>query len=318
MRADRLISILLLLQVHRRLTARDLAERLEVSERTILRDMDALSGSGVPVIAERGAGGGWSLMNGYQTKITGLNAAEIQALFLSRPPQVIADLGLEQPSEAALLKLQASLNESGRRQAEFARRRLLIDTRGWRDPAESVTWLPVVLDALWRGRKLRFQYVREECEPAERIADPLGLVAKGSIWYLIARVEEETRTYRVSRMRDAFALEEPAAAPDDFDLAAYWQRSAAEFREHLPRYYATFLVDSSVMRWVRYRGWRLEEEIPSGDRVRVRVRFDIEEEAVQFALSFGPKLEVLEPATLRALVIASAEGILRQAGATIG
>ncbi len=314
MRADRLLSILMLLQAHRRLTARELAQRLEVSERTILRDMDALSGSGVPVMAERGAGGGWSLVDGYQTKLTGLNAAEIQALFLSRPMQLMADLGLRQSSQAAMLKLQAALSETGRRQAEFMQRRILIDTRGWRDPAESVTLLPAAMEALWNGRKLRFQYLRESCEASERVAEPLGLVAKGSIWYLVARVEGETRTYRVSRMRQAAVLAEAAEWPEDFDLAAYWNRSAAEFREQLPRYYATFLVDPGVMRWVRYRGWRLEEELPADDGVRIRVRFDIEQEALQFALSFGDKLVVLEPAELRAAVVSSAEAVVRRAG----
>jgi predicted DNA-binding transcriptional regulator YafY len=312
MRAERLVSILLLLQVHRRLTARTLAERLEVSERTILRDMDALSGTGVPVVAERGAGGGWSLMEGYQTKITGLNAAEIQALFVGRPRQAIADLGLAEPSAAALLKIEASLSEDGRRQAEFARRCILIDTRGWRDPAESVTALPVVLDALWRGSKLRFQYPREGCEAPERVADPLGLVAKGSAWYLVAAREGETRTYRVSRMRDAAVIEACASRPDGFDLAAYWERSAAEFREQLPRYFATFRVDAGLMKWIRYRGWRLEEERPEGAGVLVRLRFDVEEEALQLALSFGPKLEVIEPAELRALVMESARAILQR------
>src|SRR6202023_2499130 len=110
MRADRLLSILLLLQVHRRTTARELAYRLEVSERTILRDMDALSGSGVPVLAERGVGGGWSLLDGYQTKLTGLSTAEIQSLFLGRAPALLADLGWKQSAEGALLKLQASLS----------------------------------------------------------------------------------------------------------------------------------------------------------------------------------------------------------------
>jgi predicted DNA-binding transcriptional regulator YafY len=151
MRADRLLSILLLLQVHRRLTARELAKRLEVSERTILRDMDALSSSGVPVTAERGPAGGWGLLDDYQTKLTGLSATEIQALFLSRPARLMADLGLQQPSEAALIKLQASLPAAAREQAEFARRRILIDASGWRDPAESIACLPVLLDALWQA-----------------------------------------------------------------------------------------------------------------------------------------------------------------------
>ena len=230
MRADRLLSILLLLQVHRRVTARELAQRLEVSERTILRDMEALSGAGVPVVAERGAGGGWSLVDGYQTKLTGLTTAEIQSLFLARPPRLMADLGLKQESDAALIKLQASLPAACRRHADFARERILVDTRGWRDPAESVACLPVLLDALWRERQVRFIYNRVLGEPGERTAHPLGLVAKGSAWYLVARVEplpDEPRTYRVSRIREAAILEQPAGRPASFDLAQYWERSAS-------------------------------------------------------------------------------------------
>src|SRR5690242_11466596 len=307
---DRLLSILLLMQSRRRVTARELAQRLEVSERTILRDMDALSGSGVPVIAERGNGGGWSLLDDYQTRLTGLSPAEIQSLFLVRPARLMADLGLKQESEDALRKLQASLPVPVRRHAELARHRILIDPRGWRDPAESISCLPVLLDAVWRSRQIRFLYARNLCEPAERSGHPLGLVAKGSTWYLIAHVDGETRTYRVSRMREAAALDQPAALPSDFDLAAYWERSAAEFREKLPRYYATFRANPSVMRWIRYRGWRLEEEAPEGEFIRVRLRFDVEEEAVQFALSFGGAVEVIEPEILHEKVLDGACAIL--------
>jgi predicted DNA-binding transcriptional regulator YafY len=314
MRADRLLSILLLLQVHRRVTARDLAKRLEVSERTILRDMDALSGAGVPVLAERGAGGGWSLLEGYQTKLTGLSAAEIQSLFLARPPRLMADLGLKQEADAAMIKLQASLPAASRQHADFARQRILVDTRGWRDPAESVACLPVLLDALWRERRVRFVYSRVLGEAGERTADPLGLVAKGSAWYLVARVEpqDEPRTYRVSRIREAAILEQPAKPLAGFDLAAFWERSATEFRDKLPRYYATFLASRDVMQWVRYRGWRLEEETDAGEWVRIRLRFDAEEEALQFALSFGGKIAAIDPPELRVKVLAGAHAILER------
>jgi len=137
MRSQRLLSILMQLQVHRRMTARDLARKLEVSERTILRDMEALSGSGVPVVAERGAGGGWGLLAEYETKLTGLSPEEIQSLFVSRTPKLAADLGLQQAAEGAWTKLQAALTPSARRQADFVRQRVLIDTRGWRNAAES-------------------------------------------------------------------------------------------------------------------------------------------------------------------------------------
>ncbi len=306
MRADRLLSILLLLQVHRKVTARELAKRLEVSERTILRDMEALGAAGVPVVAERGAGGGWSLLDEYQTKLTGLSAPEIQSLFLARPERLMADLGLKREAEAAFIKLEASLPAGTRQQAEFARQRILIDTRGWRDASESVACLPVLLEALWRERQVRFLYRRTNCEPSERAGHPLGLVAKGSVWYLIARIDGEVKTYRVSRISDAAILESRGERPTEFDLAEYWERSASEFREHLPRFYATFLANPPVMRWVRYRGWRLEEEAPEGERVRLRLRFDIEEEAIQFALSFGGEIEVVEPRELRAKVLAGA------------
>jgi predicted DNA-binding transcriptional regulator YafY len=311
MRADRLLSILLLLQSHGRLTARELSRRLEVSERTILRDMEALSRSGVPVMAERGAGGGWSLLGDYQTRLTGLSAAEIQSLFLARPRRLMADLGFEQQAESALIKLEASLSAAARRQAEFARRRILIDTAGWRGAAESIACLPVLLDALWRERQVRFLYARDLCEPAVRQADPLGLVAKGNAWYLVGRVEDEPRTYRVSRMSDAAVLDQPADLPPNFDLADYWQRSASEFREKLPRYYATFLAAAEVMRRVRYKGWRLESETPEGSRVRIRLRFDAEWEAVEFALGYGAAVEAVEPSDLRDKVLAAAEATVR-------
>jgi predicted DNA-binding transcriptional regulator YafY len=297
LRADRLISILLLLQVHRKVTAGELAKRLEVSERTILRDMDALSGVGVPVVAERGSGGGWSLLDGYQTKLTGLTVAEIQSLFLARPARLMA---------------------ASRHQADFARERILVDTRGWRDPAESVACLPVLLDALWRARQVHFAYNPVLGQPGERTVDPLGLVAKGSVWYLVARPQrvegkaDEPHTYRVSRIREAVILDHAAAALAGFNLAKYWEQSAAEFRDKLPRYYAAFLASRDVMTWVRYRGWRLEQEVAEGDLVRLRLRFDSEEEATQFTLSFGGRIEVVEPPELRTKVQACAHAILER------
>jgi predicted DNA-binding transcriptional regulator YafY len=310
MRADRLVSIVLLLQSRERLTARQLARELEVSERTVLRDMDALSAAGIPVVADRGARGGWRLLEGYQTKLTGLKPAEIQSLFLARPARLIDDLGWKASADAALLKLEAALPRPARREAELARRRIHVDVRGWRDPAESISALPLLVEAIWRERRLSFTYAKPDCEPAPRVVDPLGLVAKGSTWYLVALVEGEPRTYRVSRISAPAVLEEASRAPAEFDLAAYWQQSAETFRKQLPRYDAVFLVEPPVLRWARYRGWRLEEETLEGDRVRIRIRFDIEEEAVQFGLSFGGAIEVVEPAELREAVVAGAREIL--------
>jgi predicted DNA-binding transcriptional regulator YafY len=315
MRADRLLSVLLLLQVHRRITARELAKRLEVSERTILRDMDALSVAGVPVVAERGAGGGWALMENYQTKITGLNKEEIQALFFSRPDQLLSDLGMHQASEAAFLKLFASLPESSRRSAEYARQRFYVDSGGWRNSPEDISSLSTVHEAVWAERKLRFGYERDgECA-VERVVDPLGLVAKGSVWYLVAASETKIRTYRVSRIRDATILDEPAARPADFDLASCWHQSSADFKAHLPRFYATMRAGPDVLRALRFgiRFGAIESAEPADDSgwARLQLRFDAQHVACQFALSWGAQIEVLEPAELREQVIDAAQRIVK-------
>ena len=306
MRADRLLSILLLLQANGRMTARTLAQRLECCERTILRDMDALSGAGVPVTAERGVNGGWRLLDGYQTKLTGLTAAEIQSLFLARPPKLMADLGLKDAAEAAWIKLQASLPVEMRAQAEFVRQRILIDARGWRDSEETISSLPVLLEALWRGKQLRFDYPHGDTTN-ERVVHPLGLVARGSAWYLVSDKGDQRRTYRVSRIRGATVLDEQSRRPADFDLADHWERAATEFRDKLPRYYATFLVEPEALPWIRYRGKRVEQETVEGSHVRVRMRFDVEYEALQLALALGAMVEVVEPADLRERVLGVAK-----------
>jgi predicted DNA-binding transcriptional regulator YafY len=223
----------------------------------------------------------------------------------------MADLGLKQAQDGAWIKLQASLPAGVRQHAQFVQQRVLIDTRGWRDASESASSLPVLLDALWRDRQVRFLYENVLCEATHRTVDPLGLVARGSTWYLIAVRDSELRTYRVSRLKEPEILNAPARQPPDFDLAVYWKRSAAEFREKLPQYRATFLAKPSVMRWVRYRGWRLESEEPEGDFVRIQLRFDAEEEAIQFALSLGPDVELLQPVPLRDKTRQAALHILR-------
>jgi predicted DNA-binding transcriptional regulator YafY len=310
MRADRLISIVLLLQANGRMTAETLATRLEVSQRTILRDMDALSTAGVPVLAERGTGGGWRLIDGYETKLTGLTPAEIRSLFLARPPALLAELGLKEAADAAWLKLRAALPVAVREQAEFVRQRLLIDSRNWRDSAEPLTSLPVLLESLWSGQRLKFLYEKADGETSEREVDPLGLVARANRWYLVAGKGDEQRTYRVSRIRSPEILTQRATRPNAFDLAAYWEASTNRFREHLPRYHATFLVTPRALPWACYRPWRVLEQAPAGERVRVSLRFDAPEEAQQFALSLGADVEVVEPQELRESVIATASAVL--------
>lgn len=313
MRADRLLSILLLLQVHHRMTARELAKRLEVSERTIHRDMEALSATGVPLTAERGSGGGWRLLENYRTNLTGLSLSEIQALFLTTPTTILADLGLHTASEAALIKLLAALPSLSRQTAEYARQRIYIDATGWNRSEEAVPTLPILQEAIWQEQKLHITYERAETL-VERLVDPLGLVAKGSVWYFVAAVEDQVRSYRVSRIRDAQILAQSFCRPPDFDLAAYWSQSIADFKGHLPRYSTTVRVDPSILSYMRLTGRyaRIEQICPPDEDgwVRLSIQFEEERGACEYVVSFGSQIEVIEPASLRDKVIQVAESIL--------
>ncbi len=316
MRADRLVSIMLLLQLYRRLTAGELARRLEVSERTIHRDMEALSTAGVPVEALRGAGGGWALVDGYRTNLTGLNGEEIQTLFAGLPERLLADLNLDRASDAAHVKLLAALPAASRAAAEYARRRIHVDVAGWGSAEESLPHLHTIQEAVWAGRKLLLAYGRDcdgDAPPAERALDPLGLVAKGSVWYLVARATEEVRSYRVSRVASARLSDEPAERPEGFDLAAFWAGSVARFKTELPRFHATFRAHKSVLHLLPYAGRfsRLEEatEPDAGGWATARMRFQFEEDACALALSFGTRVELVEPADLRDRVSKLAEEV---------
>ncbi len=316
MRADRLLSIVLLLQTHRHLTAGALAERLEVSERTIHRDMEALSGAGIPVVAERGTGGGWSILGEYRTDLTGLNESEIQSLFVTQSPKVLADLKLQKASEGALLKLLAALPAIHRHGAERARQRIYVDSKGWSRLEDSVPLLPVLQDAVWNERKLRITYERGPgCEAVERVLDPLGLVAKGNAWYLVAGVDEYVRSYRIARISNAEVLDERSHTPVGFDLGAYWEKSAETFKSTLPRYVATFRVSPTIFPRLRFAGRfaRVSDVMETGADgwLKVNVGFDVEEMACEYALGFGANLEVLDPLVLREKVKEMAEEVVR-------
>lgn len=314
MRADRLLSMLLLLQVHRRITARELAKRLEVSERTIYRDMEALSVAGIPISAERGTGGGIVLAEAFRTNLTGLSSSEIQALFLGRPTHLLNDLGLHQASEAALIKLQAVLPSMYRQSAEYVRQRIYVDVAGWQRPGEEqLVFLPLLQEAIWQERKVALTYQRGESR-VERVLDPLGLVAKGRTWYLVAAVDGEQRTYRISRIQQAEMLEEACSRPLDFDLAGYWQRSSADFVANIPRYVVNVRMTQRARERVIHSGRFIQcEQIGAPDAdgwMLARLLFEIPDEACGYLLSFGAEMEILEPQEMREQVISLARSLV--------
>jgi predicted DNA-binding transcriptional regulator YafY len=314
MRADRLLSILLLLQVQQRITARELAKRLEVSERTIHRDMEALGMAGVPVTAERGTHGGWSLLEAYRTNLTGLNEAEVQTLFLSNSTRLLSDLGLRKAADAALIKLLAAIPTVSRQNAEYVRQRIYIDATSWHATEhDDLSSLALLQEALWREHKLLIAYQRSDTVAVERLVDPLGLIAKGSTWYLVAAIEREIRTYRVSRITRATLQEQASERPLDFDLAAYWTQSSARFVAAMPRYPVTVRVAPDVLERISHAGRyaRIEHmHAPDAEGwIELALCFEMEEAACGYLLSFGVRVEILEPLALRAQVITLAENV---------
>ncbi|MCS7464722.1 YafY family transcriptional regulator [Paenibacillus doosanensis] len=311
MRADRLLSILLLLQNHGRMTSRELAEKLEVSERTIFRDMEALSSAGIPVYAERGSGGGWALTEGYRTDLTGMKTEEIFSLLLSIPSSLLDDLGIKGDFEAAFQKLLAASPDAIRENAEWVRQRIHIDGAGWHQSHESFEHLRTVQEAVWEERKLYLQY-RKEDAIAERTVHPLGIVAKRNIWYLVAETDGDMRTYRISRLACARKLEERFERPEGFDLETYWEQSTERFKRALPKYPARVRVNERLRarigreRYAKISGG--QEEAEDG-WLELDVEFETLESACEIILSYGPHAEVLSPLELRMKVVEEVKAI---------
>lgn len=302
MKDNRLFSALLLLQRHGALTRRELASRLEVSERTAQRDMEMLSAAGVPVFALPDCGGGWQLDEAWRAQTPELGETELRAL-LSPGRRMIDGNGSTLADAGAACASRRSQPISRAEKAAVLRERLYVDRTNWRGTRENLAMLPIVQDALLRDRKLNIQYWRAGHECVERTVDPLGLVVKGSAWYLVASTPDGLRTYRVSRIETATALDIPADRPPGFDLAAHWRSSTQQFQAGWPRYYATLRLERRAANWMKM--WRAVAAAPDGGGrdeggwTTLRVEFDHEEQACFVVLGLGARAEVIEPASLR-------------------
>ena len=297
MRASRLVSFLLVLQTRGQLTAAELAERLEVSERTVQRDAQALAAAGVPIVSVRGPAGGYRLERGYRTKLTGLDAAEAEALFVGPA----AELGLGRELAAARLKLLASLPAELQERAGRAARLFHVDTRGWFREEDRVPHLPVIAGALWRGRRLDIRY-REGAAVVSRRLDPLGLVLKAGVWYLLALRRGEERVYRVSRIVSARERAEPADSSGGTSTSpppgpvAPTRSSASRTRIDV-----TVRVPRSQVRYLR-----AARVVEDGERPTVVAQFEGLDHAFRSLLAYGALAEVLAPAELRERIAAAA------------
>ena len=312
MRASRLVNLLLLLQSRGGLTAAELARELEVSVRTVHRDVEELSAAGVPIFAERGPLGGIRLVDGYRTRLTGMTADEAEALFLAGLPGPAAQLGLGTVVAAAQLKVMAALPPELRSRASRIVERFHLDAAGWFQAQEAVPHLATLSAAVWDARAVRILYERGG-GPVERTVGPLGIVLKGGVWYVIGATEGQIRTYRASRVIEATLTDEPVERPDGFDLAAYWTESSAAYERDAP-------TVEVVVRIAADQAWRiadvygratldaaerLDDPDPDG-WLRLRLRVSWPDEVASRLLAVGPNLEVLEPADVRERVIAIA------------
>lgn len=309
MRADRLVAIVLLLQVHGQLTAGQLAEMLEASERTIRRDLDALCVAGVPLYAQRGRGGGWALLGGHRIDLSGLTADEARALFL---------MGASGGGDlrAALRKVLAALPAPLRDVATAAERASHVDPAGWGRAAPEE---PAALPALQRATVARLQvdldYAKPGNPPGRRRVHPYGMVQKAGVWYLLAGTEDGRRTFRVSRVQRVTVTELPAEVPDGFELKAAWAEAERDFRGRMAAVAVEVEVAaSSVLAFTgAFRGWAVAEALGDGGgpwrRFRVAVPH-LRGAAVNLA-PFGDAVRVVSPPELRAELRRIGEALVR-------
>ncbi len=316
MRADRLLSLMMLLQTRRQMTAEELADELEVSKRTIYRDIEALSVAGVPVYANGGPGGGYALLDSYRTTLTGLNEAEIRALFMLTIPGPLSDLGVSQQLKAAILKLTSSFTGDHYEHADYLRQRLHLDAASWFQTEEPVPHLKVVQEAVWQDRQLVLSYRRRNDTVSERTISPYGLVAKASIWYLVAATDQGMRVYRVSRIESVQMTQTHFARPQDFDLSKFWTDWVIGYKASLPKYPVILRIGPDlipVLPSILGDNVRslIEQAQPDSEGWRVMdYTFERIEEAQTYVLGMGASVDVIAPEELRASVLKLATDVV--------
>ncbi|MBJ7536323.1 helix-turn-helix transcriptional regulator [Marinomonas transparens] len=304
MRASRVLKLLMMLQSHEKVTAQALADACETSIRTVYRDIDALSAIGVPVYSEQGVQGGYRLLHGYRTRLNGLSAKEAETLFLAGLSGSAQKMGLQTTLADAQLKLKAALPEDIRHEADRLQSRFLLDAPNWFSDDETVTFLPELMTAVLDQQCISMRYQSWKGE-RNRQAQPLGIVLKGGQWYLLAKVDNDIRTYRVSRIDSLTVLEERFERPKDFNLTAFWQDSLrrmealqfpmiAEVRltalgvKIMEYVCSSYVVNQAQIEPMDDSGWH-SVKLPVGDTPH----------ACTELLRFGVELEVIGPPTLR-------------------
>lgn len=305
MRASRLLSILIMLQMRGRLSAETLAQEFEVSVRTIYRDVDQLSAAGVPIYAERGRSGGFALHEGYRTRLTGFTTAEAEALLLSGAGSAAADLGIGAEAASAQLKLLASLPPDAGASAQRIASRFHLDPANWYSREERVACLPALADAVWRERRIRVRYESWK-DTVTRELDPLGLVLKAGAWYLVAAAKGKPRTYRASSIQSLEVLDAKSERPPRFALARYWSQWLREFEARLLQERAHVKLSPEGQRLLREVMPAAAEAVagkhaPCRPEGWIKAEIPVEggAHAVRQLLRLGVEIEIVGPPALR-------------------
>lgn len=319
MRASRLLTIQLLLETRGRMSAQELADALHVSVRTLYRDVDQLAAAGVPIYAERGRSGGFQLLDGWRTTLTGLTTAEARAVLMSGLAGPAADLGFEHAVADARLKLLAALPAPQRREAQFLQARVHFDPVDWYRAGETLPQLRAVAAAVWQGQQLAIRY-ESWTRLSDQIVHPLGLVLKAGVWYLVAAADGQPRTYRVANIQRSGALDASAERPADFDLAGYWAEAVTRFEHDLYQGQAQVLATARGLRDLRRLSAAVARAVGAApalapdERAALSIPIETIDHAVAQLLPLAPEVEVVEPPALRQALIEKLHQISRRYG----
>ncbi|BDS16705.1 WYL domain-containing protein [Clostridium perfringens] len=302
MKADRLISILMLLQVHKQLTANDLAKRLEVSVRTIYRDIESLSSLGIPIFTERGTNGGIKLLGDYKTTLSGMNKDELYSLFVPTGDKVLDDLGIEKLKDSTMIKLLGNSSTYQMNEIKNIQNYIFIDMYTWGENPIKVDTdiLSILQEGIWNSKVLNIVY-RKINETKDVILNPLGLVCKRGIWYLIGENNEIIKTYKVSNIESALLTDTLFNRPKYFNLEKHWKSSTSNFKSSIPKHTFTFKVNPSIVNHIKARKFiSISNIVVENDNIYMDINFDSIFQGIEFAFGYGKDIEIIYPIDARA------------------
>lgn len=301
MKADRLISILMLLKVHKQLTAKDLAKRLEVSVRTIYRDIESLSSIGIPIFTDRGTNGGIKLLGDYQTSLSGINKDELYSLFIPTGDKVLDDLGIGKLKDSTMIKLLGDSSTYQINEIKNIQNYIFIDMYTWGENPQKVDTaiLSTLKEGIWNNKVLNIAY-RKINETKDVILNPLGLVCKRGIWYLIGENTEVIKTYKVSNIESALLTDILFDRPKDFNLEKHWKSSTSNFKSSIPKHTFTFKVNPSIVNHIKARQFiSISNIVVEDDNIYMDIDFDSIFQGIEFAFGYGKDIEIIYPIDAR-------------------